>query len=204
LAPESSVSSGLAIFGYGSLVSPASAAVTLGRPVEVRRARLSGWRRGWTVGRHNLMGEKTFAPVGDEPPFEYCLGLNVEPEPGLEEPLWPNGCLIDVTAAELERLDRRELRYDRDEVTADVRVAGGLIGAAAVFTFRSRPGHRYAEPPPDAVIIAQYLRTVERAFEALGPGELEAFRRSTGEPPVRVAEAELIRDEIPEGNPKQW
>lgn len=198
------MSSGLAIFGYGSLVSPASAAVTLGRPVEVRPARLSGWRRGWTVGRHNLMGEKTFAPVGADPPFEYCLGLNVEPEPGLDENLWPNGALIDVTAAELARLDRRELRYERVELTGDVRVAGGLIGAAAVFAFRAQRGHRYLEPPPDAVIIAPYLRTVEAAFAELGDGELEAFRRTTGEPPVRVAEAELVRDEIPEGNPKQW
>lgn len=195
---------GLAIFGYGSLVSPASAELTLGRPVRPRPARLANWRRGWTIGRLNLTAEKTFAPVGDADPFDWCLGLNVEPEPELNPELWPNGVLIDVTVEELERLDLRELRYERVEVTDSVRVEGGLIGAAAVFTFRSQPDYRISEPPLRAAIIAAYLRTVERAFSELGSGALDEFRRTTGVPPVPVVEAELVRDEIPEGNPREW
>ena len=42
------------VFGYASLVSPASAAETLDRPVEIAAlARLHGHARGWTVGRDN-------------------------------------------------------------------------------------------------------------------------------------------------------
>lgn len=198
------MSEGLAIFGYGSLASPVSAALTLGRSIEIRPARLAGWRRGWTIGRLNHSAEKTFAPVGGADAFDWCLGLNVEPEPSLPPELWPNGVLIDVTADELSRLDRRELRYERADVTNAVRAEGGLIAAAAVFTFRSQPDYRVLEPPANAVIIAAYERTVERAFAELGPAHLEEFRRTTGEPPVPVVDAKLVRDEIPEGNPRDW
>ena len=53
-------------------------------------------------------------------------------------------------------------------------------------------------------MIAAYLRTVEEAFDALGAGELDAFRRTTGSPPAPVVEAILTRDEIPVGNPRLW
>lgn len=198
------MSNPFAIFGYGSLVSPASAAQTLGREVRLRPALLDGWRRGWTIGRLNLNAEKTFAPLGDADPFDWCLGLNVEPEPGLPRELWPNGVLIDVSGEELARLDRRELRYVRADVTSSVRTESGLIGASTVFTFRSRPDYRLSEPPPSAVIIAAYMRTVEAAFSELSPDGLEEFRRTTGTPLVPVVEAELVRDEIPEGNPRDW
>ena len=60
---------GLAVFGYASLVSPASAAQTLGRPVgRAVPARLHGWARGWTLGREQAKSEKTFArPDGSVP-----------------------------------------------------------------------------------------------------------------------------------------
>jgi hypothetical protein len=54
------------------------------------------------------------------------------------------------------------------------------------------------------VILASYLRTVESAFERLGDGQLERFRRSTGPPPVDAVEATLVRDRIPAGNPRDW
>jgi hypothetical protein len=52
--------------------------------------------------------------------------------------------------------------------------------------------------------MRSYLETVERAFAALGDGQLEAFRRSTGPPPVAVVDAVLVRDRIPPGNPRRW
>ena len=53
-------------------------------------------------------------------------------------------------------------------------------------------------------MIANYLRTVEAAFSALGPDQLDVFRATTGPPPVEVAEATLVRDRIPRGNPRGW
>lgn len=189
----------LAVFAYGSLVDPESAELTLGRRVEVLPARLGGWRRGWSVYRDNLRVEKTFAvePGGEVPPF--ILGLSVDPDPAAGPGQGPNGGLIEISQAELERLDLREKRYRRVEVTADVVAAASFD---LVVAFSSRPQHRAPDPPQGAVILAPYLRTVEAAFAAIG--ELEEFRRTTGPPPVPVVEPVLIRDEIPPGNPRGW
>jgi hypothetical protein len=181
-------------------VSPASAAETLGRPVELAGlARLRGWSRGWHVCRDNLSVEKTFARAGDGSLPGHCLGLGLEPDDGAED---PNGALIEVSEEELERLDLREMRYERVDVTeaidADVRVD-------RVLAYRARPEHRRPSPiPTDAVIIASYVATVEAAFADLGPGELERFRATTERPPVELIDAVLVRDRIPAGNPRGW
>ncbi len=108
----------LCVFAYGSLVSAVSAAETLGRDEAlVQPAVLRGWRRSFSLARDNRRCEKTFAAPDGEIP-EIVLALNVEPDPtGRAE---VNGALIDVTADELARLDRRELRYDRVDVSAAV------------------------------------------------------------------------------------
>jgi hypothetical protein len=58
--------------------------------------------------------------------------------------------------------------------------------------------------PEDAVIVSTYPTTVEAAFDALGPGQLELFRATTTAPPAPVVEGTLVRDEIPLGNPRAW
>jgi hypothetical protein len=188
------------VFAYASLVSQASAGETLGRDVEpVAPARLTGWRRRWSIGRDNLSAEKTFARADGSLP-RLCLGLNIELAGAADAP--PNGAVIELTEAELERLDLREMRYDRFEVTGHVDPAPA--GIERVFAYRAMPERLVVSPPAGSVVIAAYLRTVEEAFAALGPGELEAFRRTTGQPPAPVVEAVLTRDEIPAGNPRRW
>jgi cation transport regulator ChaC len=187
----------LGVFGYGSLVLPESAAMTLGRPVpEPRPAMLRGWRRRFSQARDNLTCEKTFALADGRRP-EWILGLNVE---RTEEEAGPvNGAVIELTEAELERLGLREIRYDLVEVT-------GLVVADAlpdrVVTFTAKEAHFAPEPPAGAVILASYARAVEEAFEALG--QLDHYRATTLPYPVERVEAELVRDEIPEGNPRAW
>jgi hypothetical protein len=193
----------IAVFGYGSLVSRASAAETLGRAVEPPLpARLEGYRRGWILGRDNLTSEKTFARADGSVP-RFCLGVGLEADPGAPA---PNGALIELNEAELDRLDLREMRYTRLDVTEAVRVGEGRAEPPfdLVVTYRPRPAHHFPEPPGDAIIVANYLATVEAAFEELGSGELELFRATTSPPPVAVAEAHLVRDRIPEGNPRGW
>jgi len=192
-----------AVFGYGSLVSRASVAETLGHDAAPPLpARLAGWRRRWSLVRDNARAEKGFEPI-DGDPFDFCLGLNVERAPGTPEDDWPNGGLIEMTVAELDRLDVRELRYERVEVTADVR-SDGADRFDAVFTYEARPENFSSQPPPRSVVLASYLRACEAAFEELGPDELVAFARSTPPAPAPVIEARLVRDEIPEGNPRAW
>jgi hypothetical protein len=189
-----------ALFAYASLVDPDSAAMTLGRDVEpAGRARLRGHRRRWSTCRDNLRSEKGFELADGSVP-RYCLGLNVEPadpdDPG------PNGALIAVSEDELERLDRRELRYRRVDVTAAVDARPERIGRVVAYT--ARPDRYATVPPPGAIVIAAYARAVEAGFTALGQGELELYRRTTEPPPVPVVEATLVRDRIPPGNPRRW
>ncbi len=165
-------------------------------------ARLAGWRRRWSLVRDNALAEKGFEPIEGDP-FDFCLGLNLERAPDTPEDVWPNGALIELTPSELDRLDLRELRYDRVEVTGEVR-CGEEHGFDAVFTYTAKAENFAAEPPPRSVVLASYLRACEAAFEELGPDEVVAFGRTTGPVPVRVVEARLVRDAIPEGNPRAW
>lgn len=192
-----------ALFAYGSLVDPVSAALTLGRGVErVWPARLPGHRRRFSQARDNRRCEKTFARADDGsiPPF--VLGLNLEPA-GPGEPA-PNGALIEVTASELERLDVREMRYDRTPLDAAAIESGTAPSFDRLFTYVAKPAHRAPEPPPGAVILASYASTVEAAFAALGESERALYLETTLPYPAEVIEGELVADEIPEGNPRSW
>ena len=188
------------VFGYGSLVSPASAAATLGEPLDlVAPVRLRGWRRRWSTARDNLASEKTFAPAGGGEPFRCCLGLNIEPAPG--EP-GANGALLRLGAAQIARLDARELRYDRIEVGDDI--DSQPPDGAPVIAYVAKAAHHRRRPPPGAVILASYVRAVEAAFAELGRPELERYRATTDDPPVDVVEGVLVEDRIPPGNPRSW
>jgi hypothetical protein len=194
-----------AVFGYGSLVSPASFAETLGRePGSVIPARLNGWRRRWSVGRDNRSAEKTFArPDGEIPPW--IVGLNIEAVPagdgGADDPRAPNGALIELSEAELERLDLREMRYRRVDVGDAIDPAAGFDRVVA---YTARDEHFCPKPPEGAVAMAPYLRAVEAAFRALGDEQWDLFLDTTGPPPVELIEPQLVRDEIPPGNPRAW
>jgi cation transport regulator ChaC len=190
----------LGLFAYGSLVNPAGAERTLGRPVElVALARLAGWRRRWSTVRDNLTSEKTFARRSGGELFGHVLGLNLEPSEERDEA--PNGAIIALTEAELRRLDVREMRYDRIEVTGHLELPPGLD---RVFAYRAKPAHHAPEPPDGAVAIATYVEAVEAAFAALGGSERKLYLATTGPPPVEVVDAVLIRDRVPPGNPREW
>ena len=190
----------LAVFGYASLVSPSSAAQTLGRPVEAPiPARLEGWARGWTLGREQARSEKTFArPDGTVPRF--CLGLNLDPVPDAPA---PNGVLIELTGEELDRLDIREIRYRRVDVTDAIAVPEPH-GFDRVVTYVARPEHHHPTAPDDAIVVSTYPATIEAAFDRLGPGQLDLFRETTTAIPVPVSAATLVADRIPPGNPRDW
>jgi cation transport regulator ChaC len=188
----------VAVFGYGSLVNVASLAATLGRPVELAGlARLHGWRRSWGLARDNEACEKTFELADGRRPA-FCLGLDVCPDSDAPP---PNGALFAVTEPELDRLDVREIRYERADVTAAIEAGPDFD---RIITYRARPEHRAPFPRTDSVLIATYLKAVEGAFDALGPDQLDLFRETTGSPPVEVVNARLVADRIPAGNPRDW
>ena len=188
----------LGLFGYGSLVLHESASMTLGRPAgELRAVRLHGWRRRFSQRRDNLTCEKTFECAGGWRP-EWILGLNVEEA---EDPAGPvNGVVIELTEAELDRLDIREIRYDRVEVTGSVE---GEDLPERIVTYTAKDFHFAPEAPEDSIILATYATAVEKGFRKLGPEELDHYVATTPYP-VDRHEAELVIDRIPEGNPRAW
>jgi Gamma-glutamyl cyclotransferase, AIG2-like len=188
----------IGLFGYGSLVLPDSASMTLGRPAgELCPVRLHDWRRRFSQRRDNLTCEKTFECAGGWRP-EWILGLNVEEGEDGAGPV--NGVVIELTEAELDRLDIREIRYDRVDVTGSVE-GEGLPGR--IVTYTAKAFHFAPEPPEDAVILRTYAEAVEKGFETLGPDELDHYRATTPYPVERV-EAKLVIDKIPDGNPRAW
>jgi cation transport regulator ChaC len=195
--------SSIAVFGYGSLVDGASAATTLGRVVEeIWPATLPGWRRRFSQARENRRCEKTFARVEDGSVPQWILGLNLERSSVISEA--PNGGLIAIEAAELAQLDRRELRYDRIDVTDQIISATGAPRFERVVTYVAKPAHLAPEPPPDAVILRSYAAAAETGFEALGEGQVDEYRRNTLPYPAPLIDGVLIGDRIPEGNPRHW
>lgn len=193
----------MALFAYGSLVDPASASATLSRSVGAPRpARLRGWKRRFSQARDNHDSEKTFARRDDGSDPDWVLGLNLEPSYDPEQS--PNGSLIEVSLEELERLDLREIRYERVEVSARVVAATGEPPPAEVFTYVAKPANLALEPRPRSVILARYVRVVEEAFAAIGSDQLAEYRRTTLPYPTEVVEGVLVADRIPEGNPREW
>jgi hypothetical protein len=191
----------LGVFAYGSLVSPGSAARTLGRDVSASApVRLRGVRRRWSTVRDNHASEKTFVRRSDGSLPARVLGLNLEPSDDPEAA--PNGVVLELSVAEIERLDLREMRYDRFVVTAALDPPTDFD---EVFAYRAKPGHHAPQPPADAIVIASYVTFVEAAFDALGPGQRGLYLETTEPPPVEVAEADLVTDHaIPPGNPREW
>jgi hypothetical protein len=188
----------LGLFGYGSLVLHDSASMTLGRPAgQLRPARLRDWKRRFSQRRDNLTCEKTFECAGGWRP-EWILGLNVER--GEDEVGPVNGVVIELTDAELDRLDIREIRYDRVDVTDSVE-GEGL--PERIVTYTAKDFHFAPQPPEDSVILATYVAAVELGFTRLGDGELDHYLATTPYPVERV-EAQLVIDRIPEGNPRAW
>lgn len=198
-----------AVFAYGSLVSATSAALTLGRDPQTTwpdghavPATLRGWVRRFSQARDNRASEKTFACDEDGEVPAFVLGLDVSRTADPADTV--NGLLVPVSDSELERLDRRELRYDRVDVGREIEAAGRASGLQDVITYRARPENFAPTPPPGSVVLRSYVDAVEAAFAALGGGELECFRRTTGPIPVEVVDAHLVRDRIPHGNPRAW
>lgn len=186
----------LAVFGYASLVSLASASQTIGRAVTPVPARLSGWKRRWSQARDNHRSEKTFALASGELP-DYVLGLNIERG---EDPAGPvNGVLLELTPGELDRLDLREIRYDRVDVTDQIEPAFGRVIA-----YTAKASNYTPVPPPTSVILATYAGAVEAAFDLLGPGQLDEYLATTGEEPAPRVHGVLTAAAIPEGNPTEW
>ena len=147
-----------AYFGYGSLINRATHQNDV---VEVRAARLNGWRRCWR-------------PRPDMPGFPAVL-LSVRREEGAS----CEGVVVTDHVGNLAALDAREARYSRHELGhGELHLHEGEHPAMPVYVYQANeaiPPHR--DPPH---ILQSYLDAVMKGLlELHGEASVAAFIATT-------------------------
>ncbi len=138
------------IFSYGSLVNPATHALT-----HVARARLSGWRRAWRHTSQRQVAYLTIVPDAD---------ASIE------------GVILKVPTAERAGLTTREAAYELIDVShlleADQSVDTVLAYAIAA--------GQHLDPSPETPVLLSYIDVVVQGYlEMFGQQGVEAFFTST-------------------------
>ncbi|HWL43475.1 MAG TPA: gamma-glutamylcyclotransferase family protein [Ilumatobacter sp.] len=171
------------IFGYGSLVSPVSFGVTLGRSLTVgedfHNTVLDGYGRRWNYGSRYRTGWLNGA--------EYSIvALGVVAAVGETV----NGVIGWVTDEELVRLDAREVDYDRVDVTELIDSPAALDAPVETYVPRPESIVRYesARDAGTAAIEQRYWDLVAGAFAGFGRAARQRFLDTTPPPDVPVLE----------------
>ncbi len=177
------------LFGYGSLVSPASLASTIGRdPGEgFHIAHVDHFGRRWNYGSKVLRGD--WVHDGQEVVRGLVVSLGVVAAEGES----CNGVVFDVDEDELAALDWRERDYERVDITDVTTVdVGRFDGRVQVYVPRPSSIERYelARDEGRAAIRQSYWTLVEEAFAALGGDHAERYGR-TPAPDIPVADIAL-------------
>lgn len=160
------------VFGYGSLMSAASAARTLGREPALVPAMVRGWRRSWTSATPTAVDRRyrCAACGGVAAGSLVVLDLVRDPQGACA------GVLLECEGRELAALDARECRYHRVELVREA--LAGEVQAVPVWTYCRRAEHVLGEGT-DAWVAAGYLEVVERAAAGL-PRGLPRGHRAAG------------------------
>ena len=141
------------VFGYGSLVNPATHSFSEHVP-----ATLYGWRRQW---RHWVNG-----------PTRFATSLTAEPDPTTNI----HGLLARVPEAEWDALDEREKGYDRITIPGD-RINHNDPADITVITYQSRVPR---DGNNDFPILQSYLDVVLKGFcDHYGDAGLQHFLNTT-------------------------
>jgi hypothetical protein len=178
------------VFGYGSLAELTEPLVVGEQLYPAVPGRLHGFRRRWGVAMSN------WEASADEKHF-------VDPESGLKPTLAVAYLDIEEAADEavngLANPGRRgaaaRARRARDQLRADrgVGCVRAVVGARGLRLPRDRSGataqsrgRRWGR----IFASRQYVERIERAFAALGPGQLDEYQRTTEPLPFPVRELE--------------
>ena len=173
------------VFGYGSLVSPASTAETIGRVVgsddDYGPALLDRFGRRWNYG--SLRQRATWSGPFGRVEGGIVVSLGIEAAPAERT----NGSVVRVDGDELARLDRRESDYDRVDVTSLI-TSAVLPPGATVMTYVPRASaiERYVRSRDErrGAVRQGYVDLVRQAFADLGVGELDRYHATTPDPDV--------------------
>lgn len=187
------MTSGVWVFGYGSLVSPDSFGHTLGRRprlgVDFFEAEISGYGRRWNCGSLRFTGR---APDESGTMRQWAivaLGVTEAADEAV------NGTIGWVSNDELVDLDRRERHYDRVDVSEHATVIGAAgVGAAgvdaAIVTYvpRREAIERYEQTRESgsAAVDQRYFDLVDRAFSDLGADRRQRYHATTPAPDIPI------------------
>lgn len=169
------------LFAYGSLVSPESLAATIGCPVAAGRgplpAVLGDHAREWMVGSDRESHPERVLVAEDGAVFDGTLAvLGIRAAAGAV----CTGAVYELDDAVVASLSLRERNYTLAEVSV---LVDGARGPRPGVTFVPRPGAverlRRARAAGTAVVRAGYADLVADAFRRLGPGQGEAYARTT-------------------------
>jgi cation transport regulator ChaC len=159
----------VALFAYGSLMDPASAARMLGRPVapgELVPAVLRGHARTWTL-RERVVSQALGREVT-------AVFLDLSPAPGSRV----NGVVMRVSDAELAAARVREKNYDAVDITPLLEPApAGGVGRA--WTFVARPEFLAREEDGEMFVMERYEQMVRAAAAPFGPRFREQYAATT-------------------------
>lgn len=167
------------LFAYGSLMSAASAARTLGREPHVVPVILSGWQRDFDLRIYDHPA--VYACVGCGGGVPLTVALDCQPSAGQIV----NGVLIEVTPDELGLLDGRELHYDRVALSAWA-LEGDVPAAGDLYVYRGKPQFRGGLD--GHVLPSSYVEVVSRAAASVSPEFAVQYSSTSSEPscPVRA------------------
>lgn len=177
------------VFGYGSLVSPASMARTIKRVaepgVDFHEAELSGYGRRWNygVGHIEASWELDDGSLVDD---GVIVALGLVEAPGETV----NGVIASLTADELADLDHRERDYDRIDATDIVTTAADTTDPIYVYVPRRSAIERYetARDAGTAGVRRTYWDLVDAAFAEFGPDKQAQYRATTPPPDVPLVD----------------
>jgi hypothetical protein len=159
------------VFGYASLVGLADA--------EALPGGLRGYRRFWGTAMNNWEGGEEVKhwldrATGERPRIRVAY-LDIEPREGSAV----SGVAIPVDAERLAAFDRREINYERVDISA---VFEPPI-SDRVFTYTgldaARERCRQGAEDGNICISTEYIGGVRRAFADLAPDAPEEFDRTT-------------------------
>lgn len=176
------------VFGYGSLVAPASMARTLERPVRrdegFRAACLHGYGRRWNYGSLRQRGDWQGPQGAVRSGIVVSLGLEVADERS-------NDVAVRVDDDELALLDWRESDYERTDVTDRIEIEDGRLDSRVVtYVPRSSAIRRYVDARHErrAAVRRSCVELVRFSFQALGEHHLDEYVTGTPDPDVPVVD----------------
>ena len=181
------------VFGYATLAAHDDAlAVSARGEREIVYAHLEGFRRRFNVAMENRapLNDRTYYadPETGERLDIFVVACNLDEAPGRV-----NGVAIPVAADLLPRFDRRELHYDRVDVTARCTVDLGLPVWTYVANRQGRIDYERGVAAGCAFIRRTYVERIEQAFHEHGPEGWRDYVASTDPPAVPLRELEHVK-----------